>query len=289
MKAVCYGEILWDVFKERKTIGGATFNVAGHFSRLGDTAYMISAVGEDELGRESLSSVLSIGVDPTFVKTVPYETGCAYVTLNDGIPSYSFNTPCAWDYIALDDENEKELLNGEYDVFVYGTLAQRGEVSHQTLWRIMRSIKAREFFFDVNLRLNYYSKEIIDEGLSKATILKVNDDEEKVIISMFGISSLGELFAKYTSLRMIILTKGAEGSDILTREEKYHSFPEKVSVVDTVGAGDSFSAAFLHFLIAGDEIRTALDKATQVASYVVQHCGAIPQYSDELKKRLGLL
>ncbi len=288
MKAVCYGEILWDVFGEKKTIGGATFNVAGHFSRLGDTSYMISAVGDDELGRETLSAITKIGVDSSFVNTVCYETGKAYVTLLNGSPSYSFNTPSAWDYIALSEKEEKKLFSENWDVFVFGTLSQRGETSHETLQKILKSIKAKHFFFDVNLRLNYYSKKIIDEGLEKATILKVNDDEEKVILSLFSLSSLDELFVLYNNLSMIILTRGADGSVIMTRGDKYTSKPKKVEVVDTVGAGDSFSASFLHYLISGESIPSALEKATLVSSFVVQHCGAIPEYSSSLKKSLSL-
>lgn len=288
MKTVCYGEILWDVYGDKKTIGGATFNVAGHFSRLGDTAYMISAVGDDELGREAVDALVEIGVEREFVNTVPYETGKAYVTLQSGSPSYAFNTPCAWDYIALDKEEERKLYGGEWDVFVFGTLSQRGETSHLTLRNILGAIKAKEFFFDVNFRLNYYSKEIIEEGLEKATILKVNDEEEIVILSLFSLTSLSDLFDRYPSLKMIILTKGGEGSVILTKKEKYLSKPGKVSVVDTVGAGDSFSATFLHFLIKGEALESALSKATLVSSYVVKHRGAVPEYSYDLKKRLSL-
>ncbi len=288
MKVVCYGEILWDIFEDKKTIGGATFNVAGHFSRLGDKAYMISAVGNDTLGREALSSLDSIGVERKFIKTIDYETGKAYVTLLDGSPSYSFNTPCAWDYISLEKKEEEKLFSCEWDVFVYGTLSQRGKTSHETLRKILAGIKAKEFFFDVNFRLGYYSKEVIDGGLEKATILKVNEDEEKVILSLFSLSSIKELFDIYHSLKMIIMTYGRDGSVVLTRNEKYISKPDKVSVVDTVGAGDSFSASFLHFLIAGESVESALRKATIVSSYVVEHRGAIPEYSLELKKKLSL-
>lgn len=288
MKAVCYGEILWDVFGDKKTIGGAVFNVAGHFSRLGDTSFLISSVGKDELGKDAIKSLDSIEVDRTFVNEVSYPTGCAFITLDNGLPSYSFNDPCAWDYISIDASKERILFEQEYDVFVFGTLCQRGEVSRRTLLRVLKNIKAKEFFFDVNLRLNYYTKEIIEEGLKKATILKVNDEEERVILSMFNLSSLSELFDEYPSLRIIILTCGSKGSIINTKEKKYEATPEDVKVVDTVGAGDSFSATFLHFLIEGKDIPVALEKATLVASYVVQYQGAIPKYSAEFKESLGI-
>lgn len=288
MKAVCFGEILWDVYGESKKIGGATFNVSGHFSKLGDHSYMISALGDDELGREAFRSIASIGVDKTFVNTVSYPTGCAFVSLDNGSPSYSFNSPCAWDFIALGEEQQKKLFDDEYDVFVFGSFSQRNEVTRKTLELILVNIKAKEVFFDVNLRLNYYSKEIIENGLERTTILKVNEDEEKVIKEMFSLSDITSLFDRYKKLKMIILTCGSSGSVIYTRNEKYLSTPEDVKVIDTVGAGDSFSAVFLHFIIKGDVIPIALEKATEVASFVVQYQGALPPYSDELKKKLSI-
>ena len=286
MKTLCFGEILWDIVGDKKTIGGAPFNVSGHFSRLGDDSSVISALGDDELGRLALSAISDIGVSREFVTIVPYDTGCAFVTLKEGIPSYSFNTPSAWDYIALSDSQTKSILSEEYDVFVFGTLSQRGKVSHKTLRKLLREIKTKEIFFDVNLRLNYYSKEIIEEGIMSLTILKLNDEEERVILKLLGIKSLTELLDRYKNLKMIIYTCGGEGSVIITRDNRYVSKPENVSVVDTVGAGDSFSATFLHFFISGESIPDAMAKATSVASFVVQKPGAIPVYSDELKARI---
>ena len=288
MKAVCFGEILWDVYGESKKIGGATFNVSGHFSKLGDQSYMISALGDDELGNEAFKSIESIGVDKSFVNTVSYPTGCAFVSLENGCPSYSFNSPCAWDFIKLDEEQQKKLFADEYDVFVFGSFSQRNEISRNTLELILDNIKAKEVFFDVNLRLSHYSKEIIEKGLERTTILKVNEDEEKVIREMFSLDDITALFSRYKNLKMIILTCGSSGSIIYTGIEKYSSTPENVKVVDTVGAGDSFSAAFLHFIIKGDDVPIALEKATEVASFVVQYQGALPSYSDELKEKLSI-
>ncbi len=288
MKSVCFGEILWDVYEDNKKIGGATFNVSGHFSKLGDFSYMISAVGNDELGSEAFKSIASIGVDKTFVNTVSYPTGCAFVSLDNGSPSYTFNSPCAWDFITLDEYQQQILFEKEYDVFVFGTFSQRNEVSRKTLKLILDNIKAKEVFFDLNLRLNYYSEEIIRRGLERTTILKVNDEEEKVIRAMFSFDDIASLFDRYSNLKIIILTCGSSGSVVYTRNDKFISKPEDVKVVDTVGAGDSFSATFLHFIIKGDQISDALEKATEVASFVVQYQGALPPYSDSLKNRLFL-
>lgn len=286
MKTLCYGEILWDIAGEKKTIGGAPFNVSGHFSRLGDESYVISALGNDELGHLAFSAVSSIGVRTTFLKFVPYDTGCAYVTLKEGIPSYSFNTPSAWDNITITEEQFGRIREEEYDVFVFGTLSQRSSVSHETLKKLLDGIKAKEMFFDVNLRLNFYSKDIIEEGLSKATILKLNDEESDVILKLLNLNNLSSLLERYENLKMIIYTCGGEGSVVITRKETYTSKPEKINVVDTVGAGDSFSATFLHFLIKGNTIPEAMTKATTVASFVVQQPGAIPVYSNELKSAI---
>ena len=247
MKALCFGEILWDVDGETRTLGGAPFNVAGHIRRLGGESAVVSAVGDDELGRMTLEAIDRLGVDRSLVRISEYGTGVAEVTLADGIPSYAFNEPCAWDDLRLSDNDMKRLGRDHFDAVIYGTLASRSPVSRETLFRLLDGIDASEFFFDVNIRLSFYSDEIIREGLRRATILKMNDDEVPIVASAIGVPAddiLPSLFS-LPRLRRVLITRGRHGSDCYERDASFHAGTGSVKVVDTVGAGDSLSSAFL--------------------------------------------
>ena len=290
MKALAFGEILWDVFGGKKTIGGAPLNVLGHIRRLGGEATIISAVGDDELGKASLSRLDELGIDSSYVHLSQWGTGRAVVSLCDGIPSYAFDTPAAWDGISLSATQLDALEKENWDVFVYGTLAQRGECSAATLSRLLERVNAREFFFDVNLRLDYYSRACVERGLERASILKMNDEELPVIASLLGRDEKDFIpwLLDCTGLRRVILTSGKKGSDCYEKGRTSHAGTQKVEVVDTVGAGDSLSAAFLYFISQGDDSAEALSKASILADYVVTRTGAIPEYDVEIRQRLGL-
>ena len=290
MKALCFGEILWDVDGETRTLGGAPLNVAGHIRRLGGESSVVSAVGDDELGQLTLASIDALGVDRSLVRVSGYGTGIAEVTLTEGIPSYAFNEPCAWDDIRLGDDDIQQLAGKRFDAVVYGTLASRSEVSRKTLFRLLDGIDAPEFFFDVNIRLSFYSDDLIREGLKRATILKMNDDEVPVVASAIGASDDDILPALFSLPRLsrILITRGKHGSDCYERSASFHADTGKVKVVDTVGAGDSLSAAFLYFLASGLDTGTALSKASYLADYIVTQRGAIPEYDEETKRALGI-
>ena len=147
MKALAFGEILWDVNGNEKTIGGAPLNVLAHIRRLGGEASIISAVGSDELGRDSLACLEDFGIAEQYVRISPFPTGRADVVLENGIPSYEFNMPCAWDDIRLSDDQYADLFNDEFSVFIYGTLAQRCLTSALTLEKLLDDVSAAEFFF----------------------------------------------------------------------------------------------------------------------------------------------
>ena len=287
MKVLGFGEILWDVFGERKTIGGAPLNLLGHIRKLGGEASIISAVGDDDLGTDSIDAIDKLGIERKYLKISEFETGKAVISLEDGIPSYSFNYPAAWDDISFPQEKLSEIVQKEYSVFIYGSLAQRSPTSRNTLTYLLDNIKADEFFFDVNLRLDFWSKETILNGLRKATILKMNDEERPAVLSAAGCRSERELFDKHPDLSIAIVTCGKEGTWCFTAEGgSFHAEPAEVPVVDTVGAGDSLSAAFLFFHASDLDAEGALAKASMLADYVVQHRGAIPEYSEALRKKL---
>lgn len=291
MDCLCFGEVLWDVFGDKKTLGGAPLNVAGHFSRLGGNASVVSCVGDDELGRLTLAAMDDLGIDRRFVHVDPScVTGRALVTLADGIPSYRFDDPSAWDRITLSEDERKSISSKAWDVFVFGSLAQRCAISQNTLDQLLDNLDAGTVFFDVNLRLDFYNAGIIRHGIEKADILKMNDEEVPVVCELLGVESgnpvqtLIDLYA----LKAVLVTRGKAGSDIYFDGRIHHQSSKKVKVVDTVGAGDSLSAGFLYFLTKGDDVPVALEKASMLADYVVQHAGAIPDYDEEIKSQLGI-
>lgn len=291
MKALAFGEILWDVNGNEKTIGGAPLNVLAHIRRLGGESSILSAVGSDELGRDSLACLEDFGIAKRYVRISPFPTGRADVVLENGIPSYEFNMPCAWDDIRLSDEQYIDIFNDEFSVFIYGTLAQRCLTSALTLEKLLDDVSAAEFFFDVNLRGNFYDEKSIGRGLGKATIIKMNDEELPVVASLLGTGKenlVGWLFDN-TSVKKILVSAGSSGSFCHEKGGKaYHAGAADVSVVDTVGAGDSLSAAFLYFLARGMDTGSALEKASVLADYVVTKRGAVPEYDADLRNRLSL-
>lgn len=285
MKALSFGEIIWDVNGDERTLGGAPLNVAGHLARLGDDVIIVSATGNDEEGREALRAINELGVDSSFVHAVGYDTGFAKVELKDGSPSYSFNDPAAWDAIALSSDEIERLSTMDFDCVIFGTLALRHETSRNTLFTLLDALRTKEVFFDVNLRLSFYSDDLIVRCLEKATMLKMNDEELPVVaraISSGPEEVYSRLFSRFPNLKKIILTLGARGAQCHERGNVTTVRPKKTRVVSTVGAGDSLSAAFLHYDALGLDTKTSLERATRLASYVVGQMGAIPQYSEEI-------
>ncbi len=276
MNSLVFGEVLFDVFPDKATLGGAPLNVAVHMARLGLSGIVVSSVGNDELGKKALSEIASYGLSLDGIAILEKETGKAVITLHDGNADYTFNSDNAWDNIPVPPN-----LPGKVDVIYFGSLAQRSIVSRNTLEHILDNVNATEVFFDVNIRKHYYSDKIIREGLKRATILKLNDEEVDIILKAAGIYEkelvgLQKLKDKY-NLELILLSLGSRGSMCLG-DKWYRKEPETVEVVDTVGAGDSLSAGFLSSYLKDGDIEKALDRGTRLASFVVSKRGAIPQY-----------
>ena len=290
MEALAFGEILWDVYGDKRTLGGAPLNVLGHIRRLGGAASIISSVGDDELGKLAREAIASLGIDSTYLHTSRYGTGRAVVELDNGIPSYHFDNPSAWDDISLSDEDYERLLSKRWSVFIYGTLSQRSETSRATLWRLLDTINADNFFFDVNFRQDFWDEKSVRKGLERATILKMNSDEKVQMASLLGYDEdelIPSLLAD-TPLEKIVVTYGANGSYCYTRGERFFTSAGEGKAIDTVGAGDSLSAAFIYFLSQGKGMNTSLINASLLADYVVQHRGAIPEYDDNIRRKLSI-
>ena len=273
------GEILWDMLPSGKALGGAPANFAYHAGRLGEEGWAVSAVGDDALGREILDLVTSKGLH-SLIAVTDRPTGTVQVTLDArGIPSYDIMEDVAWDNIPCTEE--MAALAHRADAVCFGSLVQRMSSRHSIL-RFLRATRPEALkVFDINLRQHYYSPEVIDESLQLADILKINDEEIRIVADLFGlgdddIAACRALIERY-ALKLVILTKGAEGSVVITAEEAIPQSVGEVKVVDTVGAGDSFTAAFVVAYLRGLSLSEAQRLASETASYVCSCKGAMPE------------
>ncbi len=277
------GEILWDVFPERKVLGGAPANFAYHVSQFGFNGYIVSAIGEDLLGKEILSSLEDKKLN-YLIETTDYPTGTVQVSLNkSGVPQYEICENVAWDNIPFTARTENLAKNTQ--TVCFGSLAQRSAVSRETIRKFLAAMPEDSLkIFDINLRLDYYTKEIIEESLQMANMMKINDEEVIKIANLFDWDGeeqdiCRKLLEKY-DLSILILTKGTEGSFVFTpRQTSYQPTP-KVHVADTVGAGDSFTAAFIAAYLHGQRIEDAHQLAVEVSAYVCLQHGAMPKLPD---------
>ncbi len=292
MRFLSFGEIIYDIFPNGAVLGGAALNVAVHLARLGGESYLVSMVGADELGQRAIVDISSMGVKTKYIGLSSFDTSRADITLKeDGSASYSFNFPSAFDEIRLFPQEYKSILGVEWDGVVFGTLACRSDITKETLERLLDKIKAKEILFDVNLRGDFYSKDIIEYGISKATILKLNEEELSIISAHFEEDI--DVFAKklldnYQNLNGIVITKGCNGICYVIRGGDFSVQARNTTLCDTVGAGDSVSAAFLYFLLSSGNYLYALDKAAALSGFVVSTKGALAEYSDVLIKELEL-
>lgn len=277
------GEILWDVFPERKVLGGAPANFAYHVSQFGFNGYAVSAIGNDLLGKEILKSLEEKELN-YLIEQTDFPTGIVKVQLDGrGIPSYEITENVAWDNIPFTTRLENLAKNTT--TVCFGSLAQRNEVSRATIHKFLDLMPADSLkVFDINLRLKYFSKDIITTSLNKASALKINDEEIVKIAEIFELQGTDEelcqqLLDKY-KLKFLILTKGTRGSYVLTPYEKSFLATPKVTIADTVGAGDSFTAAFVASYLNGRSIAQSHQLAVEVSAYVCQQHGAMPRLAD---------
>jgi fructokinase len=273
------GEMLWDIFPNKKIPGGAPANFAYHASQFGFDGYIASAVGDDFLGKEILKVFVEKGL-LVLAETVDYPTGVVKVELNDkGIPKYEICENAAWDNIPF-TERVKELAQN-CSAVCFGTLAQRSEVSRKTTRRFLEFVpKNAHKIFDMNLRQNFYSKEIIQESLLLCDILKINEEEATEAARLLGLGDMPEKdiclhFLKEYNLDIVMETKGEIGSYVFANGETSYLDTPKVNVVNTVGAGDSFAGAFVGALLSGKSLREAHKIAVDVSAYICTQHGAM--------------
>ena len=273
------GEILWDMLPSGKALGGAPANFAYHAGRLGEEGWAVSAVGDDALGREILDLVKSKGLR-NLIAVTDKPTGTVQVELDDrGVPAYNIMEDVAWDNIPFTPEMEE--LAKRADAVCFGSLVQRMN-SRPSVMRFIRAMRPDALkVFDINLRQHYYSCEVLEESLMLADILKINDEEIRIVAGMLGLSddavtACRELIGSF-GLRLVILTKGPEGSEVITADKVIPQGVDDVEIVDTVGAGDAFTAAFTVAYLRGDTLAEAQRLASATASYVCSRKGAMPE------------
>lgn len=276
------GEALWDVLPEGKKIGGAPANFAYHVSQFGLPSCVVSAVGDDELGREIIENFTAKGLKQ-LIADVPYPTGTVQVEIDQsGVPQYEIKENVAWDNIPYTERLES--LAERTTAVCFGSLAQRNVVSRNTINRFLDVVSRNEenlIVFDVNLRQGFYNKEILCNSMKRCNILKINDEELVTVSRMFGYPGIDLqdkcwiLLGKY-NLKMLILTCGINGSYVFTPGNVSFQPTPKVEVADTVGAGDSFTAAFISSVLKGKSVLEAHSLAVRTSAFVCTEKGAMP-------------
>lgn len=282
------GEILWDLLPEGRRLGGAPANFAYHCHALGAKGIVVSAVGQDEDGQEILSSLEALEIETTYLeKTADYPTGTVSVELDEsGQASYTIRSPVAWDYINWSPSLAS--LAKRCDAVCFGSLAQRNSVSKESIQRFLElSPDGCLRVFDINIRQDYATEEIVQQSLKLANVLKLNDEELPTVVRMLGLSKASEseivtqLITEYL-LNSVIVTKGAKGSIIYQKNEVSFCESEEVSIVDTVGAGDAFTAAVVMGLLEKKSLKRLHRRASRIAEFVCTQPGATPVLDSDL-------
>lgn len=272
MKILAFGEVLWDVYPDSRYIGGAVMNFSAHASRLGAKTYFASAVGNDEEGSDAISFMNNCGIDTKFVAVSErYETGKCMVTLDEkGIPSYNLLNDVAYDHIPCPDT--------DCDVLSFGTLALRNDENIAVIKKLLKK-DYREIFVDINIRPPFYSHETVSLCLENATILKVSDEELHYLCSETDLRLAAQTITQqHENIKLIIITMGEKGAFVYDGREFIFEDGIKTDAVSTVGAGDSFSAAFLVNFLNGKPLDRCLDAAVRLSSFVVSQQAAVPNY-----------
>jgi fructokinase len=285
-KVLGMGEILWDLLPNGRQLGGAPANFAFHAKQLGLDAGVVSAVGQDSDGKDILEMIMRFGLR-SFIGVNEKPTGTVSVTLDDqGVPVYVIHQNVAWDFVnPMPDATEWVQ---EAAAICFGSLAQRSPRTRKTILELLDIAPSDCLkIFDINLRQKFYSKDIIEASLQKANILKINDEEILTLGSMFGLGDQEEIIAERAlrqfRLDYLALTKGSTGSWMFSAFDSSWLPTPKVAVADTVGAGDSFTAAMAAGIISGKKLQVTHQLAVDVSAYVCTQRGATPELPDKIK------
>jgi fructokinase len=292
------GELLWDVLPDRARLGGAPGNFSVMAGRLGNHAAILSRIGRDDLGRAAVEQLDPLPVDASALQVDKvHETGRVTVQIEDGQPQYTIHQPAAWDFLELSDEWVQ--LAERADAICFGSLAQRCLESRQTIQTLAAQTSAACVrVFDVNLRAPFYSGEVIQESLELATVMKMNDAEVPLVLALLGLPSDGSpeeqlrvgaerILGEFPTLTMVAVTRGGNGSLLVTRHE-WHEHPGvPVQLADTIGAGDAFTAAMTHYLLRGANLATLNEAGNRWGSWIASQAGAMPALGEETSQTIA--
>jgi fructokinase len=293
------GELLWDILPEGARLGGAPSNFTVMAGRLGNHAAILSRIGRDDLGRQAIDRLNPMPVDTSCLEVdLLHETGQVTVDFVEGQPHYTIHQPSAWDFLELSDEWVR--LAERADAICFGSLAQRSRESRQTIQTLAAQTSAACIrVFDVNLRPPFYSGEVIQESLELATVLKLSDEELPQVLNLLGLPADDEpekerlrlgadrILGEFPTLEMVAVTRGAQGSLLVRREEwsEHPGFP--VNVVDRIGAGDAFTAALTHYMLRGADLATLNEAGNRWGSWVASQSGAMPALPEEVRAAIA--
>jgi fructokinase len=287
IRSLAYGEILWDLIEGEPFLGGAPFNFASHLARFGASSHIVSRVGVDDLGKRAVAMAHQYGVGTRYIQldeVLP--TGTVEVILNAGQPDYTIFENVAYDNIQYPDFAGK-IDAADFDVFYFGSLIQRNNVSAQTLKNILSNHRFSHVFYDVNLRKGGYSKTIITDSLISCTILKLNLDEVPVVSNIvfdtvYDLTQFaGKISEKY-SIDVIVITAADKGCFVFRQGVLHEMAGIRIELDDAIGAGDAFSAAFVYSYVNGREVAEAARIANHVGAFVASKKGPIPEYTEEI-------
>lgn len=294
MRILSFGEILFDIIEGEHYLGGAPLNFAAHLAKMGEASYIFSKVGKDKLGGEALDKIEQIGVKSDFIQQDErYPTGTVPVAFKNGQPDYTILEDVAYDFIDF-SESEDLMYLQDFDVLYYGTLAQRNPISQKALQALISRKTFKHIFYDINLRKDCYTPSIIQQSLQHCSIFKLNDEEIAVVSNLlYGKDFMMEEFVGLISadfqIGVIVITAGARGCYVYADGELHFVKGYPAQVMDTVGAGDAFSAAFVRGYVSHKDPFRAADMANKLGAFVAGSRGPIPTYSAVIKNELGII
>ncbi len=285
MKILSIGEVLWDVFPHGEKLGGAPFNFAYHARRLGHEVLFLSAVGDDRRGEKVLEQAHAMGLETKFIRRVPAPPGVVTVKLDaEGTPAFTIHRPAAYDLLRLNEDDLDEISRWKPDWIAYGTLHSMEPAIHALLQRLIRTNPGARGLYDINLRKDSYTPELVAQLLPLADAVKLNDDEASALAGMFGArpGSLEEFcrgWAARYNWQAMCVTMGERGCAVLAGGVYAEAPGYRVEVADTVGAGDAFAAAFLHGLHKGWPAARIGDFANRLGALVTSRPGGTPHWT----------
>jgi fructokinase len=284
------GEVLWDLLPSGKVLGGAPANFAYMANVLGDKGIVASRVGHDQLGREALQAMQDLDLSSEYVQQDnQHATGVAEVSIDsDGQPTFTIKEPVAWDFLEWTPAWQE--LSKRADIICFGSLGQRSPASAETVDCFLRNTGADAIrIFDANLRQSFYTADLLIRSLQRADILKLNDQELPRVSALLGSDGGDEIdmargLLNRFHLQLVCVTRGTNGSLLVSEEKVAHHAGFKVKVADTVGAGDAFTACLAHHYLRGNSLEQINESANRFASWVATQVGATPK-SDHLQIR----